>query len=110
MAEHNSVFVNPNEFHMGEFVQIDGELYVILNTRMLDEHFAFKAAAIKWDTMTGRFTPRIVRMVLPGHKEYRVFGSKTRKSFGLSEKPLNAKAWRRETTHYQNDPQHNYLP
>ena len=105
-----STFVQPHEFKLGDFIQHNSELYVVLNEEMLTDHFAFNVAALKWDFMTGKFAKRIERFVLPGHETYRVFGSAVRETYGLSHEPYNSKAWMRTAKHYQNDPMHNRLP
>ena len=117
MTDH-STFASPNEFHIGEMIQFNSELYVVLNETMYPDHFAYRVAAIQWDFNAGKFDTRIHRFSLPGHETYRVFGATVRKTFGLSEKPYASRAWIQNPVDvpaeirvdWHNDPMHNQLP
>lgn len=110
----NSTFIHPGEFHINEFIEISGEYYLVLNEKMIVEHFAFQVAALKWDFEKNGFEKNISRVILPGHKDYRVFGTGTRMMFGLSETPYDSLAWQRfdgfVVQDWHNDPKHNDLP
>lgn len=106
----NSRFITPNEFHVNDLIQANSEIYLILNEKMLPDHFAYKVAALKYDFTTGKFEKSISRITLPGVEYYRAFGPTTRvKLFRLSAEPYPTKAWQC-VSDWHNDPHHNELP
>lgn len=108
MTDH-STFVGPNEFHVAEMIQFNSELYMVLNEKMLPDHFAYRVAAITWDYTNGKWDSKIHRFTLPGHETYRVFGETVRKAYKLSAEPYPVKAWASQLD-WHNDPNHNNLP
>jgi hypothetical protein len=111
----SSRFNNPLSFRVQEMIQgDDGELYQVLNSEMIPDHFSMKLAALKWDWNNGKWERTITRFILPAGNDYRVFDADTRRTFHLSREPYSTLAWkvngRTNGVHYQNDPLHNYLP
>jgi hypothetical protein len=119
----NSTFKNPHEFRVNEMIQANDELWVILNSELDTNHFAFKVAGLKWDFTTGRFESKITRFILVGWKAFRTMDAKTRVMYGLNERPYDAKAFQKAhyyqndrnhfpvfTPDWHNDRQHNLLP
>lgn len=114
----NSTFISPNEFHVNELIQANSEIYLILNEKMLPDHFAFQVAALEYDFSKGSFRKEIKRIVLPGSEHYRVFGAETRvKLFHLAAEPYPTMAWAPQlfiqdvpNVDWHNDPHHNDLP
>lgn len=106
----NSTFISPNDFHVDELIQANSEIYLVLNEKMLPDHFAYRVNVLEYDFSTGSFRKEITHIVLPGHEHYRVFGSETRtKLFHIAAQPYDMKAWAPQLD-WHNDPRHNDLP